>query len=163
MLKRETELLTKKAAVLLEAGKEAESVALAEQLIADAGGDKAAIKALRPFLGMAYLRLAERSNCINSHADGACIMPIQGRGVHNDKTPARKALETFIAVMNDNPDDLDSRWLLNIAGMTLGEYPAGIPARWLVPGLDKPDQVTVKPFADIAADLKLDVKNRVGE
>ena len=160
--KMKTELLTKKAAVLLEAGKEAESVALYDQLIAEAGSDKAAVRALRPFLGMACLRLAERSNCINSHSDGACIMPIQGGGVHNDKTPARRALEIFTAVMNENPDDLDSRWLLNLAGMTLGEYPAGIPARWLIPGLDKPDQVAVKPFTDIAADLKLDIKNRGG-
>ena len=30
----------------------------------------------------------------------------------------------------DFPGDIESRWLLNVAYMTLGEYPAGVPAPW---------------------------------
>lgn len=156
------DLMAKKAGILLEVGKEAEAVALFEKLIAEHKGDAETKRGLKASLGLAYLRLAERVNCVNMHADGACIMPIQGGGIHADKAPARKAVEAFQAVLQEKSDDLDSRWLLNIAYMTLGEYPANVPKKWLIPGLDQGSAVQAKPFTDIAGDLKLDFKNRGG-
>ena len=156
------DLLAKKAGILLEVGKEAEAVALFEKLIADSKGTPEDKRALQFSLGMAYLRLAERVNCVNMHADGACIMPIQGGGVHSDKAPARKAAEAFQSVLQEKPDNMDARWLLNIAYMTVGEYPGNVPKKWLIPGLDQGAAVQAKPFTDIAGDIKLDIKNRGG-
>ena len=58
--------------------------------------------------------------------------------------------------------DRDSRWLLNIAYMTLGEYPAKVPQKWLIPGLDDPGAVQVKPFTEMAGDLSIAARNRAG-
>jgi len=155
-------LLFDKAMALLEYGDEAQAVQIYEQLYASAEGMPDARKAVRQLLGLAYIRLGERSNCLNHHSSDACIMPIRGNGVYQETAPTRKAIETFEAVLKDDPNNMDARWLLNIAYMTVAEYPQLVPKVWLIPGLDDPGPVTVKPFSDIAADLKLDVKNRGG-
>ncbi|MEY3194502.1 MAG: hypothetical protein RIQ78_599, partial [Bacteroidota bacterium] len=154
--------LSQKSNILLELGDEAEAVKIMEQLKVMLKNDPAGLKQVYPVLGMAYLRLAERNNCVSDHNEEACIMPIQGKGVHQDKAPARKAVEAFEMAMQANPDDLDSRWLLNIAYMTLGEYPNKVPKAWRIPGLDSPGAVRVKPFSDMAGDLGIGVKNRGG-
>lgn len=151
-----------KALALLEYGDELDAVAILEKMV-DFTKDKAdSRKQLYPVLGLAYMRQAERNNCINNHSAEACIMPIQGKGVHQDKAPARKAADIFEKDLQDDPQNLGVRWLLNIAYMTLGEYPAKVPKQWLIPGLDAPGKVRVKPFTEIASDLHIDVKNRGG-
>jgi hypothetical protein len=155
-------LLSQKSNILLELGDEAEAVKIMEQLKVLLKSDPAGLKQVYPVLGMAYLRLAERNNCINNQSQESCIMPIQGKGVHQDKAPSRKAVNAFEMAMSLNPDDLDSRWLLNIAYMTLGEYPGKVPKAWLIPGLDNAGAVRVKPFSDMAGDLGIGVKNRGG-
>jgi hypothetical protein len=91
-------------------------------------------------------------------------MPLQGSGIHQDKIAARKAIETFETFLKEGPEDpnyLDGVWLLNIAYMTVGEYPQKVPKKWLIPDLDKPDYL-MRPFVDIASDLKIMVNNRAG-
>ena len=39
----------------------------------------------------------------------------------------------FLGYLRDNPADLEVRWLGNIAAMTLGKYPEGIPSDLLFP------------------------------
>lgn len=151
-----------KAGYLLECGKETQAVALYEELIKAAGNDPVVRKNVLPALGMAYLRLAERTNCVVRHNSDACIMPIRGNGIHQDKYGARKAIETFEMVLRDTPDDLDARWLLNIAYMTIGEYPAKVPSIWLIPGLDTPGEYQVNALVDLAVDLGIIVTDRGG-
>ena len=151
-----------KAGYLLECGRETQAVALYEELMKAAGEDPVVRKNVLPALGMAYLRLAERTNCVVRHSSDACIMPIRGNGIHQDKYGARKAIEIFETVLRENPDNLDARWLLNIAYMTLGEYPAKVPSNWLIPGLDAPGDYPVNAMVDMAADLGLVVNDRGG-
>lgn len=151
-----------KALALLEYGDELDAVAILEKMV-DFTKDKAdSRKQLYPVLGLAYMRQAERNNCINNHSAEACIMPIQGNGVHQDKAPARKAVDIFEKDLQDDPQNLGVIWLLNVAYMTLGEYPSKVPKQWLIKGLDDPGKVRVKPFTEIASDLHIDAKNRGG-
>ena len=39
----------------------------------------------------------------------------------------------YAAALRENPDDLAARWLLNLAQMTLGQYPDQVPASQLIP------------------------------
>jgi hypothetical protein len=151
-----------KAGILLEIGREQEAVELYEKVLGYVKDIKASRKPVLSALGLAYMRLAERTNCVNNHSAESCIMPIQGNGVHQDKTPSRKAIDVFQQILKEDPKDLDAMWLLNIAYMTIGEYPKGVPAAWLVPGLDQQGTYPVKPFTDIASNLKLNVDNRSG-
>lgn len=151
----------KKAGVLLEFGDERASVALYEQLLPMANSNFR--KNILMELGVAYLRLAERTNCVNMHPSGSCIMPIRGDGIHQDKTSAQKAFDLFLEVLDKEAvQSLDAQWLLNIAAMTIGIYPSGVPAKFLIPGLDKQSNIAVKPFTDAAVSLGLAVNNRAG-
>lgn len=150
------------AAAMLEYGDEHKSVALYEELLQLSYENPDALQQVRSGLGVAYLRQGERDNCVSGHNSESCIMPIRGNGIHRDKIGARKSIEVYKELLAQNPNDFDSRWLLNIACMTLGEYPDKVPAQWLIPGLDKSGSNRVDPFADVAAALKLDINNRAG-
>lgn len=154
----------KKAIILLEYGDEATSVSLFEQILRFVGNQKEARIPTLYWLGTAYMRLAERNNCVSGHSADACIMPLKNSGIHQDKTAARKAIEIFETYLTEAPDDKnynDGLWLLNIAYMAVGEYPNKVPKKWLVPGLDVPEY-QMKPFTDVATDLKIMVNDRAG-
>lgn len=153
--------LVKKAIFLLEYGDEVQSVAMLENAANTLSTSPEGLKVVLPYLGTAYMRLAERNNCVNGHTSEACIMPIKGKGIHQDKAPAQKAVETFERLLKLDPKQYDAIWLLNIAYMTLGEYPSKVPAKWLISGLDQADYV-IKPFVESAAGLKVQVNNRAG-
>ncbi len=151
-----------KAAALLEFGDEAKSVAIYEDIIARANLDTKSKNQVLLSLGTAYLRLAERNNCVVNHTVEACILPIQGSGVHQSREGAQKAFDTFQAILKTDPTNLDARWLLNIAAMTLGEYPKKLDRAMLIPGLDARDANPIKPFSDVAPSLGLATNNRSG-
>ena len=151
-----------KGAILLECGDEKSAVEIYEailSLVKDLPQNRAIAY---PNLGLALLRLAERKNCIINHGVESCIMPIEGMGIHQDKEPAKKAIDCFETALKENPNDLDSRWLLNIAYMTIGGYPKKVPAQWLIPGLDAPGKVKVNAFKDIAEALGIGQSSRGG-
>lgn len=146
----------------LEAGREQDAVNLFDRIAQFVKDVPASRKYAIPALALAYMRLAERNNCVNYHSAEACIAPIQGKGVHQDKVPAQTAIRLFELALKEDPTDLDSRWLLNIAYMTTGGYPARVPPQWLIPGLDAKSKVNVTPFKEIAGNLGLDLKSRSG-
>ncbi len=113
-------------------------------------------------LALAYLRLGERTNCISNHAAESCILPIKGMGIHTQQTGSRKAIEIYTKLLEKNPNDLESRWLINLAYMTLGEYPKGVPSKFLLPGMEGDTTYKVRRFQDVASNLKLDVNNMAG-
>jgi hypothetical protein len=113
-------------------------------------------------LALAYLRLGERTNCIESHAAESCILPLSGVGIHRDSTGSLRAISIYEKILAGNPDDLESRWLLNIAYMTINKYPEGMPQQYLLPGMEGNTQENIKPFVEVAADLGLDVNTMAG-
>ncbi len=113
-------------------------------------------------LAIAYLRLGERMNCINNHSAESCIYPIANGGIHKDKTGSEKAIEIYKALLLDNPGDLESKWLLNIAYMTIGGYPQQVPPQFLLTIKNDDSLHTVKPFADVAANIGLNYKCQAG-
>ena len=148
---------------LLELGDEEKAVEMGEDLIRkipvyDLEQRKVAMKSL----ALAYLRLGERINCIKDHSGESCIFPIAGRGVHADKTGSEKAIELYEHILNSDPVDLESRWLLNIAYMTTGGYPQQVPPPFLIKGLDTDTSAAVKPFIDAAVNIGLNTNNLSG-
>ena len=84
-------------------------------------------------LGIAALRRGELDNCVACLGPSSCIFPIATEAVHSQKTGSRQAVKWFSAYLKDSPGDLRIKWLLNIAHMTLGEYPDKVPPRDLIP------------------------------
>ena len=42
-------------------------------------------------------------------------------------------MRRFMAYLEKRPEDIGVRWLLNVAAMTLGEYPDKVPPKYLIP------------------------------
>ena len=150
-----------KGKILLALGKEPQAVALFSQLVQ---GDEKQMSILPVWkeLALAYLRQGERSNCIANHAAESCIIPIKGLGVHSNPDGSKHAIEIYLKLLAKDPNDLESRWLINLAYMTIGEYPKGVPQKWLLPGMQGDTTYQVRAFQDVAANLKLDVNNMSG-
>ncbi len=107
-------------------------------------------------LGIAYMRLAEVKNCCARHTPGSCILPFDGDAKHTDRDPARKAMTCFREVLSSYPDHLTSRWLLCVAAMAIGEYPAAVPEEYrMIDGALDSDEA-FPHFADVAGSLGLD-------
>jgi hypothetical protein len=153
-------LLANKAALLIKVGKEEQAVKIYEDLYKR--NDFPKKDEMLPDMGIAYMRLGERNNCMLSHNGSSCIFPIKEGGIHLIKTGSQKAIETYETILRNHPDDLESKWLLNIAFMTLGGYPKNVPKEFLLPHLDADTAFKVKPFTDMATDLGLDINGMAG-
>ena len=154
------QLKLNKAQLLLKAGREQESVNVYESVINKLSPTQK--MAAFPDIAIAYMRLGERTNCMLNHNGASCIFPIKDGGVHQIQTGSKKAIEIYEKILSRNPVDLESRWLLNIAYMTLGTYPKEVPAKFLLPGLGQQGTHKIKPFTDMAADLGLDINGMSG-
>ncbi len=110
---------------------------------------------LNQALGLAYMRLGEQENCVSRHTSESCLVPIGRGGVHDEQKGSRNAIEYFTKALAGGQQDLRSAWLLNIAFMTLGEYPDKVPGQWLV-------RPHVGRFIDVAPELGLDARGHAG-
>jgi FG-GAP-like repeat/ASPIC and UnbV len=142
---------------LLKMGKEKDAAEVLEALLrTNQENSEKMYKRLRENLALAYLRMAERNNCLSNHSSGSCIFPIQGKGIYTDPYASQKSIQAYEAILKKDSSDLTSRWLLNIAYMTIGEYPSNVPVQWLIPGLDSDtSSFKLKAFREMAGDLQL--------
>ncbi len=160
----------KKAEALLYAGKSKESIEVLEQLWKKSKKgtlrynlDSQEEEKIGHLLALAYLRFGEQQNCLHHHsASASCIIPINPEGYHQLEEGSRKAITFFEEFLSLNSHDYNSRWLLNIAYMTLGEYPEGVPKKWLIPERVFQSIYPLKKFEDIAPQLGLNVNELSG-
>lgn len=118
--------------------------------------------ALSRSLGISWLRLGEQQNCLAMHGPESCIFPIAGGGVHVDQNGARHAIDEYTRLLEKFPEDLDARWLLNVAYMTVGEWPDSVPERWRI-GRDRlASEHELPRFPQIAGSLGLDMEGAAG-
>jgi len=155
------QLKFRKAGILLEFGKEASAVALYEEMAPTLSPQQVGSQTFYIAMGTAYVRLAERTNCVLGHNADACTLPFKGLGIHQDKAPSRKAIDAFALALEADPGNYDALWLINIAYMTLGEYPNGVPAAFLIPGMDAVKD-RINPFISMAPDLGIASDNCSG-
>ncbi len=155
-----TNALNNKANALLELGEEQKAIDILQDLLGKTKGNLDERQSILKDMAISYLRLGERMNCINMHNAASCIYPISIEGIHHDKSPSEKAIEIYKAILFDNPGDLESRWLLNIAYMTTGGYPDKLPAQYLLKVENDDSLHSVKPFTDVAANVGLNYKSQ---
>ena len=84
------------------------------------------------FQGVTGLRVGENENCVRCRGRGACLLPIAPEAVHAEKSGSQLAVKHFTEYLEQFPDDLEVRWLLNLAQMTLGEYPGRVDPRFRI-------------------------------
>ncbi|MGA7766379.1 MAG: FG-GAP-like repeat-containing protein [Candidatus Sulfotelmatobacter sp.] len=110
-----------------------------------------AMPELEEVLGIAYLHQSEMENDIYRHPDDQCIFPPLANRCFPKPASSEKAIEYLLKYLQRKPESLDVRWVLNLAYMTLGKYPAGVPPRYLIPpsGFDSVEDIG--RFVDVAA------------
>ena len=89
-------------------------------------------KMIHEFLGICYLRKGEQLNCQDNHTDQSCIIPIQPDGIYKIRNFTESAIQKYLEILKVFPDDMQSRWLLNLGYMTLDQYPEKVPPTFLI-------------------------------
>ena len=131
--------------------------------VGSAWEDAEAMKArLDASLAIAWLRLGEQENCVANPTAAACVVPISEEGWHELEEGSRNAITYLERMLDRTPDELNARWLLNLAHMTLGEYPAGVPDEFVIPPEAFASEADIGRFWDIGAHLGVDVRELSG-
>ncbi len=110
---------------------------------------------LRSLRAVAHLRLGEQENCLAHHTAEACLLPLSDAAVHRQQRGSRAAMEELADLLREDPDDLESRWLYNLAAMTVGEHPESVPEEWLIPSETFASEHDIGRFVDAAAEAGL--------
>ncbi len=135
-------------------------------------------------LGVAYMRVGETQNCTLHPTADSCILPLQGSGIHSQQEPSRQAIAAFTEVLENTPEPISklmgeassrnlavgttsqetlaggtlhlaARWLLNIAYMTVGDYPEQVHESYLLPPEAFESVDKIPRFSNIAPMLGL--------
>ena len=110
--------------------------------------------------GVAYMRVGETQNCCNRFTPESCLLPIRGQGIHIEKGASKQAIEYFTEVLEGSPKDsllhLGSRWLLNIAYMTIGAHPDAVPEAYRIDPKAFESDEPFPRFINVAPRLGLD-------
>ena len=113
-------------------------------------------------IAVAYVRFGEQLNCLDGHHAESCILPISPAAVHQDQQGSDFASKAYLSLLRSYPDQLDSRWLLNVSLMTLGRYPDDVPPQWLIPPEAFESDHTLPKFKDVAGALGVAVPRLSG-
>jgi hypothetical protein len=100
--------------------------------------------------GVIAFRRGEADNCIACLGPSSCIFPIAPEAVHTNTAGSREAIRHFTTYLQAEPGDLRVRWLLNLAHMTLGEYPERVPPRYLIRLDGFRSKIDVGKFSNVA-------------
>ncbi len=83
--------------------------------------------------GAIALRSGENENCVGCLGPSSCIFPIAREAVHKKQQGSREEIRWFTDDLRESPGDLRVVWLMNLAYMTVGEYPDNVPPRFQIP------------------------------
>ncbi len=128
------------------------------QIGAAAGMPVGVLANLKAYVGIIALRQGEVDNCIGCVGPSSCILPISLSARHTKPTGSREAIRHLTEYLEIAPGDLRIRWVLNLAYMTLGEYPDKVPAQYLVPLDSFLSTVDVGRFQNVAPEVGLTVR-----
>jgi FG-GAP-like repeat/ASPIC and UnbV/Tetratricopeptide repeat len=107
-------------------------------------------------MGIAYLHKSEIENGVYRNPGNRCLRPMKPANAYANQSDSRKAIEYFLKYLAQKPDELEVRWLLNIAYMTVGEYPDRVPKKYLIPPSAFESSEDVGQFRDVASESGLD-------
>ena len=113
-------------------------------------------------LAVAWLRVAETENCIHCQTGESCILPIGPGGVHRQQEGARQSIRVLTSLLTQEPENYSARWLLNVAAMTVGDYPDKVPEPWRISPSVFQSPSSFPKFDNVAAGLGLDTVDLSG-
>lgn len=113
-------------------------------------------------IGITYMRHGEIENCVNNHNHESCLLPIQGKGIHQLPFGSKGAIVQYKKLLKEFPDDLETVYLLNLAYMTLGQFPDSVPVQYRIDLSWFTSKLAIPKFKDIAPDIGLNRNGLAG-
>jgi hypothetical protein len=127
---------------------------------------RAAVPAVAPrmeeALGVAYLHRAGMENGVYRAPGDICLFPFRPGQSYVRTADAERAIKHFLSFLQQQPDNLEVRWLLNLAYMSLGRYPHAVPPAHVIPPAAFESAEDVGRFRDVAPRAGLDVVATAG-
>lgn len=117
---------------------------------------------LEEVLGTAYLHKSEMENGAYRTPGDRCLFPPRKIFRYQKTADSERAIYYFSRFLEKKPDTLEVKWLLNLAYMTLGKYPAGVPAKYLIPPADFESKENIGRFKDVAPSVGLNSFSMAG-
>jgi hypothetical protein len=105
---------------------------------------------LAEIIGVAHLRRGETENCLVNPGTDRCLFPLRSGGIHHQMAGAQSAFEQFRALLVGEPDNLEVRWLLNLAAMLTATYPRDVPEAQRIPPRALESDGPMPRFVDVA-------------
>jgi tetratricopeptide (TPR) repeat protein len=121
----------------------------AQQIVESKVPDAAAM--MLETLGLAHYHKAGIDSGVFATPGEFCLFPPPRRLAYERTDSVRKAVEYFEQFLERKPNDLEVRWLLNLAHAALGTYPEGVPERYRVPMSAFESSESIGRFRDVAA------------
>ena len=125
-------------------------------------GVPAAVTRMNEALGVAYLHKSGMDNGTQRAPGEMCLFPPRPGHAYGKTRDSEKAIEHFLNVLKQKPDDLEVRWLLNLAYTTIGQYPEKVPSAHLIPPSAFASAEDVGRFKDVAPQAGLNVVATAG-
>jgi tetratricopeptide (TPR) repeat protein len=117
---------------------------------------------LKEIHAIAYMRKGEIENCLENHNAYSCLLPISGPGQHENRSGSTDAISIYEELLKNDPNNLQNKWLYNIAQMTLGNYPDKVAADKRIDPKVFKSEATLEKFMDVAMDLGVAVNDISG-
>jgi len=121
-----------------------------------------AVTYLDELLGIAYFHKAEMENDVYKNPLDRCIFPMRPDFKYGKTSSSETAVKYLLGVLQHRPDDLETRWVLNLAYMTLGTYPAAVPKQFLIPLAPFESPEDIGRFRDVAPEAGLNLFSMAG-
>ena len=107
-------------------------------------------------LGIAHLHKAAEDNGALRTGVEPCVLCTTGRVGFSETADVTRAIDYFSRYLTEKPEELEVRWLLNVAYMFMGRYPDDVPVRHLIAPAALKSAEDVGRFTDVARESGLD-------
>ncbi len=105
---------------------------------------------LEEVLGTAYLHKSEMENDVYRKPGDRCIFPPRKPVRYLNTADSEQAVQYLTRFLEKKPHTLEVKWLLNLAYMSLGKYPSGVPTKYLIPPSAFASEESLGRFTDVA-------------
>ncbi|MBK6620699.1 MAG: CRTAC1 family protein [Saprospirales bacterium] len=120
-------------------------------------------KTLYDLLAISYMQAGERQSRKDNPSSASSIIPVTPEGWHRNTLGTESAAKMYLKILQSFPNDIQSRYLLNLAYMRLGQYPLGVPEAHRIPlEAFSPPNPGFPKFKEIAPSVNLAPTGHLG-
>jgi tetratricopeptide (TPR) repeat protein len=130
--------------------------------LATSSGLTKTVQTLEEVLAVGYLRRASLDTTPTGPVSSSQLVPSHPGGTGTHAADVENAIQHLGNRLKTDPSDLESEWLLNLAWMEAGKYPASVPAQFRVPPSVFASGDDVGRFIDVAPSAGVNVRGMAG-